>query len=302
MDIYDSGSRVESVSRFQSLQAGQYWRALADIPDQGICASEVLLIQSIRWVDDAPHTIILRPHPSKIGTSTYLALRTEDGKERRTYFKYDEHRFLLKDFLTFFDVEIDHQRIRNEELLQIQAKVNAIQTELLEAQSNSSILAKVVGDHLLQKSKDSDTSSPDAEPTSYGSCLPALPVENLASIAFGTVSDAIGTGITEARIAQLKTAAGHQHEVATIKAKWIQGKTAEIASTIKAMTPFYEEQAAAALALTEDVRTYVSKLIQGIASLDLYVGKDVVVEAIREGQGASKDVPPNILPKKAFDG
>jgi hypothetical protein len=117
-------------------------------------------------------------------------------------------------------------------------------------------------------------------------------------MATGTISNVIGSGITAEGIAQLKSAANREHQVATIKAKWIQGKTSEIAATITAMTPFYQEQAAAALAQTEDTRAYVAKLMKGIESLDLYILKDVDVTTVREGVSAPEDVPLTFVQRK----
>ncbi len=100
------------------------------------------------------------------------------------------------------------------------------------------------------------------------------------------------------RIVSLKQAAEREHQIATIKSQWIQGKSNEIATTIKALPPYYEEQAAAALAQTEDVRSYVSKLMEGIKSLDLYIGKDVEVTTIREGNPAPNDQQLTFVQKK----
>lgn len=46
---------IEAVARFQSLRAGEYWRSIDAIPHEGIAADTVLLIESIRWVGNAPH-------------------------------------------------------------------------------------------------------------------------------------------------------------------------------------------------------------------------------------------------------
>ena len=291
---------INRLERFQALQAGQYWRATQAIIKEGIDEGTVLLIESIRSVDDAPHTIILRPHPSKIGLQVYLEIPQDDGSIKKTWFKYNEHRFLLNDFLSTFEFEPDHQRIRTDEVWQVQGKINQLQTELLEAQSNPAILADVV-EEKLQEQQANEKSENDKENSSHNTGLPApVPSQNNNAVALarGSVSDAIGMGITAESIALLKEAANREHQIATIKSKWIQGKTTQIAETIKAMTPYYEEQAAAALAQTEDVRTYVAKLMQGIESLDLYVGKDVEVIAIRVGESAPKDVPLTFVQKK----
>ena len=298
---------VERVERFQSLQTGQYWRAQGRIAHEGIDEGEVLLIQSIRCVDDKPHTIILRPHPSKIGRSIDLDVPREDGSVRRNSFLYDEHRLLLSDFLSQFEFEPDHQRIRAGEVRALQGRITALQTELLETQTSPVLLANVVEAGLRERAGDAATAQAnpkrDAPAAQGGEAEPALPVATTApgsmvALATGTVANAIGSGITSEGVAALKAAACREHEVATIKAEWIQGKTTEIATTIKQMTPFYEEQAAAALAQTEDVRSYVAKLLKGIESLDLYIGKGVEVQAVREGRAASKDVPLTFVQRK----
>lgn len=305
-NIVNTEPQIEKIDRFQALQAGQYWRALKDIVAEGIDEGTVLLIQSIRWAEDAPHTIVLRPHPTKIGKDTYLNIPREDGTVSRSWFKYSEHRFLLKDFLAQFEFEPDHQVVRTEELRQIQGKINALQSELMEFQSNPTLIAAVVDDGLRelaeqQQAKDAKTpASTDKQDTVAPAASTQLVSQSrdLATFATGTVADSIGTGITAEGIAALRIAVNKEHQIATIKSEWIQGKTGEIAATIQAMTPFYKEQAAAALAQTEDVRAYVTKLMQGIESLDLYVGKDVEVETICEGEPAPNDAPLTFVQKK----
>lgn len=299
MNIIPSEQPFEAVARFQSLQSGQYWRAQRSIVEQGIDEGTVLLIQSIRWVDNAPHTIILRPHPLKLGQSVYLQIPQEDGTTRRTYFTFNEHRFLLADFLSDFAFEPDHQRIRSDEVRQVQEQINVLQNELLQTQSNPALLASVVEAGLRQHQEASSNGL--GSEAANGALLPmATPGAQLdvAGIAHGTVANAIGSGITSEGIEQFKAAAEREHQIATIKAQWIQDKTKQIADTVQQITPFYAEQAAAALAQTEDVRAYVSKLLKGIETLDLYVGKDVHVQTIRQGHGAAKDVPLTFVQQK----
>ncbi len=298
---------VKRIARFQSLQSGQYWRAQRTIVEEGIDEGTVLLIQSIRWIDDAPHTIILRPHPSKIGQRVYLDIPQDNGSTRRSYFVYDEHRFLLNDFLSAFEFEPDHQRIRGNEVRGVQNRINTLQAELLETQSNPVLLANVVeaglreqdekaAEKAAERGDDEDASGELGE-----AALPAvapMPGTSIASLATATVADAMGAGITSEGIAAMKEAANREHQIATIKAQWIRGKTTAIAEAIKQMTPYYEEQAAAALAQTEDVRSYVDKLLEGIESLDLYVGKDVEVNTIREGKPADDGVPLTFVQRK----
>ena len=290
------------LERTQPLQSGQYWRATKEIPEEGIAAGTVLLIQSIRWVDNAPHTIVVRPHPSKFGQRVYLEIPQEDGSTRRSYFVYDEHRFLLLDFLRAFEFEPDFRRIRDAELRDVQNRINVLQAELLETQASPALLTSVVEAGLREHAAAEDTG--DDTIGAHGSRgADPLPTATAASssvvvFASGSVADAIGNGVTSESIAAMKAAANREHQIASVKANWIQEKTDQIAETIAAMTPFYQEQAAAALAQTEDVRSYVARLLQGIESLDLYVGKDVEVQPIREGEGAPKSVPLTFVQRK----
>lgn len=306
-NVVPASPSVDAIHRFQALSAGQYWRSLVDIPQEGIAAETVLLIQSIRWVDDTPHTIIMRSHPSKMGQA--FRRPTDNGYSIESY---GTHRFLLDDFLRLFQFAPDHQEVRNAELAAVQGKINALQNELLQGQANPALLAAHVESELQRQAEESAAKNPPEDVSvpsevsqvsspSQATAIAALCADaELAQVATGSVANAIGFGITEAGIAAMKEAAGREHQIATIKAKWIEDKTGAIAQTIKQMTPFYEELAAAALAQTEDVRTYVAKLMEGIQSLDLYVGKDVVVETLRKGTSAPRDVPLTFVQRKLW--
>lgn len=298
MLITPSAPPLERVARFQALQAGQYWRSLCAVPEQGIEVGEVLLICSIRWVDEAPHTIILRPHPDHYGKTVYLKLPKPDGGLREVSWTYDEHRFLFKDFLEKFEFEPDHQRIRQDEVRRIQGRVTALQAELVESQTDPAKLAAIVEAGLREQKPASPPHTSTLSAPAAGLPAPDLAHRHLIAMGTGTVAEAIGLGITETNIEALKAAAHREHQIATIKSQWIQNKTNEIGAALQAMTPYYAEQAAAALAQTEDTRSYVAKLIEGIESLDLYVGKDVEVKTIRTGPSAPRHEPLTFVQRK----
>lgn len=56
--------------------------------------------------------------------------------------------------------------------------------------------------------------------------------------------------------------------------------------------------AAAQLAAFEESRENVESLMKGIASLDLFIGKDVVVNTIIKGNSAPSDIPLTFVQKK----
>lgn len=279
---------VQRMERFQSLQAGAYWRAKEDFPQHGIAKDEVLLLESIRYADDAPHTIVVRAHPDKYGNS-YPVTRTQGERTYTTYETHGTHRFLVEDFLLGFEFEPDHERIRQEEVLRIQGRITDLQGDLMRAQTDPSVLAQVVEDKLGEQA---------ATDSSAGANLPAIPVPPSQLLGGATLTDVMRVGLTSEQVEAMRTVADRQHEIATIKANWIRSKTDTIAATVKRMTPYFEEQAAAALARTEDVRNHVSKLKRGIETLDLYVGKDVFVETLVDGESAPAGEPLTLVQRK----
>lgn len=281
---------VQRMERFQSLQAGAYWRAKEDFPEHGMTKDEVLLVESIRYADDAPHTVVVRAHPDKYGNS-YPVTRTQGERTTTTYATHGTHRFLVEDFLNGFEFEPDHERIRQEEVQRIQGRITDLQADLMRAQTDPAVLAKVVENKLAEKAA--------ADPAAaQGRNLPAIPVPPSQLLGGATLTDVMRVGLTSDQVEAMRTVADRQHEIATIKANWIRSKTETIASAVKRMTPYFEEQAAAALARTEDVRNHVSKLKRGIETLDLYVGKDVVVETLVDGESAPTGEPLTLVQRK----
>ncbi|HGO4661621.1 TPA: hypothetical protein MCO89_005356, partial [Klebsiella pneumoniae] len=66
-DIVRNEDSVERIARFQSLQSGEFWKSKQNIDEEAIRAGDVLLLMSIRWVENYPHTVILRSHPRHYG-------------------------------------------------------------------------------------------------------------------------------------------------------------------------------------------------------------------------------------------
>lgn len=294
MEIEKHQADVERIERFQSLQSGQYWRANEQIGHEGIDKDEVLLLESIKWVDDAAHTIVLRAHPLKYDTSGNYEYPDGNGGTVTRWIHWRQHSFVLADFLDRFEFEPDAAAVRTRELASVQAAVDRKQAEMLEFSTNPEVVAKVIEDGLKKAAEQERAEN-------GGTNLPALSPEAsraAASVATGTVSNALMAGMTEQKIEMLKAAAGREHLIATIQSNWIAEHSKAISDTIGKMTPFYHEKAAAALAQTEDVRNYVAKIMSGVASLDLYIGKDVFVETIREGESAAKGEPLTFVQSK----
>ncbi|MEL4920868.1 hypothetical protein ROL72_28420, partial [Klebsiella pneumoniae] len=87
-DIIPHQQQPERLHKFHSLKGGQYWRAKNDIPEQCIEQDEVLLIDSLRWVDNALHTVILRTHPSKYGKDFVFIFTDAAGRSCRPTYSF----------------------------------------------------------------------------------------------------------------------------------------------------------------------------------------------------------------------
>lgn len=298
-DLIPHEPKIEKIERFQALQAGHYWRAITNIPEHAIEQDETLLLVSLKWVDNAPHTIVMRAHPSKYDKQVKVVVPKDDGTTRETWVHCGEHEFLLRDFLRSFEFEENHEEIRAREIQAVQGRVQELQRELVDGQRDQQFMAAIAHEKLAE-AEAAELRRSGANDEQIQEALGQLSADQSRSLALvsGSVADAIGTGITTEAIEELRVSVQREGKLAQYKADWITQKSNEIAKTIQAVTPFYQELAAAALAGSEDIRSYVVKLLQGIESLDLYVGKDVIVETICKGASAPRSEPLTFVQKK----
>lgn len=273
---------MDKIDTTQTLEAGQYWRATASIDQMDIHQDMVLLVESIKWVDGSPHTIILRAHPLVIAK-----LNASSGSPRNHSEKY-QHKLLIKEFLLNFVYEPDYERIRQEELASIQKDITDAQQELAQAQQDPEKLASIVMQRLALDSDGSQELLP----------LPAPSTKAAHHEKSGDLAEAIGKGVTETSINEMKSIAERQVAVAQVQQEWFSEKTEKIANRIAAMTPFYEEQAAAAIAKTESVTAHIDKMKKGIESLDLYLGKGVSITTLKQGESAPFHAPLTFVQQK----
>ncbi|APC19474.1 hypothetical protein BLL42_27455 (plasmid) [Pseudomonas frederiksbergensis] len=279
----------ERLEKFQSLSAGQFWRALMGIPKYAIQQDMVLLIESIAWVDNQPHTISVRAHPDQYGQHVKVEWTDEQGQNRQGYVTCETHEFRISSFLQKFEFEPAHEQIRQRELAAAQGRVFALQQDLVDTQSSPEKMAKLIAAGLEESARKSANSNPAGQ-------LP-IAIDHTARVP-QNLSSFLSSGITESSIAVMKAQAERSHAIATIQGNWITTKTKEIEQAIKRMTPYFDEYGAAALAHTEEVRVYVDKIMAGIKSLDLYIGKDVEVTTLRKGASACSSNPLTIMQRK----
>lgn len=113
-----------------------------------------------------------------------------------------------------------------------------------------------------------------------------------------SLGSALSSGIDETKIAQLQQVVEFRHEIAQAQIDWIKEKNSAISRAVQAITPYLEESAAAQLAVADESRETLNKLMDGIKSLDLYIGKDVVVNTIKEGDSAPAHIPLTFVQRK----
>lgn len=282
---------TQKIARFQTFKAGEYWKALSAIAERNIEESEVLLIESIRWVDEKSHTVVIRAHPSKYDRYVTIEYVDDDGETRTRNAKYTTHEFLVDDFLNRFEHEPEADSIREDELSEARQFIDDLQRKFVATQSDPDKMQAIVDAGLSERADKSDEET-----------LPARQedLHALGEIAKGSASDAVSGGITESAVEQVKSAIEQQRQIAEVKSDWIQKQTSEITDAVSRLTPYFEEKAAAALSATQDARTYAETLRKGIDTLDLYVGKGVDVETICEGESAPYTAPLSFMQKRLW--
>jgi len=257
---------ADFIERFETLEAGRYWRAVNPAEDSDIPADQVLLLESIRWVDNDPHTIIVRSHPASGRTTRY--------------------RFRLSEFLDRFEFEPRGEEIRAEELKEAQNDIQVEQKRLMDAQ---------VSPEALRTAMQKDGFLPDAPGT-------GMAVQrNLGAAARVQTLPALFSKInSEQSLATLVDSANQVRDEATAQTKWLTERVKAIQGKVERLSPFFAEKAAAAMAATEDVRTDVDMIMRGLQTLSLFVGKNVNVERIREGASAPSDIPLTLQQRRLF--
>ena len=301
----DAGNTTR-IERFQSLQAGEFWRVTSEFSSDRnhyvFPLDQVLLIKSIKWVENQPHTIVLHPHPSLVGKTTRTEVIGEDGETRIYHTQHDEYMLLLNEFLSHFEYEPNYERFRKEEIDKVQSRIDALQIELAttpaDPEKMNAIIEKGLADLEEKKAASQKKDASEKSTLPVKTVLSHDEIQQATSKATGSLVSVLNDNLNSDSIDAMKQVAERQFDVANIKAKWIESKTSEIASTINELMPYYKERAVASMAATEDVRSYVDELMNGIQSLDLYVGNDVEVETIKEGESAARDVPLTFVQQK----
>lgn len=263
---------LEQFKHHQSLAPGYYWRATQHLPmcrnerqdiRRTIPAEEVLLLVEVEQFDGVEHTVVLQCHP-----------RHGEG----------QHRLLMEDFLLAFRPEPDGEQVRQQEIAAIHDDVATLQEEIARGQVDPTVMGPAVEAGLR------DWLAHQADDKTDGEEGVDAPTENALAIPGGRFRTDVGFALDN-RLTQADTRAMHQiaereGKIAQLKAEWLTERTTTIAEKLEALAPFYAEKSAVAMARISGIRRQADEIMRGIASLDLYTGKNVTVETLCEGAGA----------------
>lgn len=266
IDKLNEKTKTQRFERFVALSNGQYWRANFTSEEMGISVGQILLISQIDDVDNRPHTIHIRLHPSAI-------------KPFKT-----TQKFLVDDFLERFEhVESDiAEASRESDLRAIQDKIKDSQDELNNAYSNPSLMNSLIEDE-LPKPKSDVTALPIKHEALGADIVGAVKSRNLVNL--------MSKSLTSNGVNQIRSGLEEQRDIAMRRSEWIQMRTNRLTRMANEMTPYFEEKAALQLALSKDMMDHVDELMKGIASLNLYTLKDVDLITLASGPDAPSDIP-----------
>lgn len=255
------GPKVDSVEQFIALNPGEFWRALVDGHRGSVLKGHVLMIQQIDEVEGELHTIHVRVHPSLI-------------EKHPTKVKY-----LVDDFLESFEFvpKQEAELIRQREIEAIQNHISESQSELNEACADIKVM-----DRLVEQELPALESDKTGLPVKYE----AVGADIVGAVKTQKVSALMTQGLTPNGIEQIKSGLQQQKDIVVRRAEWLQLRTNRLSTIAKGMTPYFEEKAALALAVTQEMRDHVDGLMKGIGSLNLYVLKNVGVQTLKEGSSA----------------
>jgi len=261
-------------------QPGEYWRlrdpgnAPDDLLEMFRAVGDtypddpVVLVTDVLYVGNAPHTVITTHHP-----------RAEHDGSTHTTFSY---------FTTHFDLAPDGADVRRRELLAIEAEVGSLSAEMEREPTDEELR------HI-----DIPADDDDVEQRAYADLAPQLPK---------TLPTKTGTALAAtshlpsvfARSATLLSTA--QDELATTRrrAEWLTQHATAIATRTGWIGAFHAERAKIALAKVASQQHYIAEMKKGIASLEIYTGKDVEVEQLTFGDDAAPSERLHLLQRRLF--
>ncbi|MFL9611014.1 hypothetical protein ACKF11_13085 [Methylobacillus sp. Pita2] len=253
------------------VQAGMYFRAKHDIDisdrlshtlgeaghPKVIPEGTVMLVADVHHIDQKPHTVIFLPHPDWINFYNYRGYKIDQ-----------EIKFLIDDFAASFEFSMDAEEIRLMERAKAEKRIAEIQDEMRMLQENPSEFQR---QYMLKQQAE-------------GKTLPALVMPGRI------VADVTGA-IQSGEIEQFQRQVEAGKDLITFAATTITGLADKLSDAVKNLTPYYEELANVAIAKVSESTSNAAIIMDGVQTLDLWIGKGVEIYTIREGRSADPSIP-----------
>lgn len=275
--VVESKGSTETIERFVSIQAGQYWQALEDDLHKQIAKGDILLLTQVDHVDNTPHTMHLRFHPTKIESWS------------------KEAKFYIDKFLSCFS-HVDEAvaaKSRDADLAAVHGRIAAEQQSMNEACVDLKLLDSIISQEEAKRQiARGEANLPQVQAYVPESAVSAIQSQQLTAL--------IDTQLTADSIDAIKSVMANQGSIIQKRSDWIQAKTKKIQEIVARTVPFYEEKAAVALALTSEMRLQINKLMQGVESLNLYTLKDVEILPVSDGISADRSVKVTVMQDVLF--
>lgn len=262
VDNNENKNQQESVTRINGdvyLKAGTFCRANTDITITkmpNIPIGEVLLISKLKFAHNIIHAVCVRVHPDHIKNASR-----------------ENYEFLFDDFLEKFSLipQEEGLAIRKRELERIQNGVNQYQKEFFETQSDPEKMMQIA---LEIYSKRIESNDLKMDPQVAG---------NIDAVAL------IGNGLDTTKLEAFRDSLNKPMDLIKIQSEWLQEQTANIQKLAEGVFPFIIESAEVARAQTSEIEKTINDTMKSIKNMDLYLGTNVEVLTIVEGQGAAPE-------------
>lgn len=200
-----------------------------------------LLAVRLHFLDDALHSVEMAAHP-------------EDADRANLAFMTDE-------FFTFFVADDDGEKVREEEIAVVQARIADVQARLA------------------------------APPPQSAGLLPS-PVQKRP-----TTTDLVHAVDRKEDLAGRAKAMTVQAEE---RMKFLQDGAKDITSQTTLLANYYQEKAHAALALVGDHIQFARDIAEGLQTLSLYTGEGVTVETVCTGASADPSEPLTLYQNRLY--
>ena len=278
---------VSRIRRFDSVNGGQYWRTLADVPELVTVRiktehrrpemGETGYLEGVKSWDqpygDYPTRHETVERTAMPGGRTFLvkSVRYADGAahvivlaphpsehaEARRYGKPEDRTFLLDEFFEAFERDSAPEQTRAAEIAEVQGRIATLQADLVAGPTHIPLLQAPAG-------------------------------------AVAPTMDALVRQSNQ--LAAMREQAQQVMETSKRRADWLEAKSKAVGAAVAELTPYFGEQAVAAMAAVEDTTAFVAEIQRSLTTLGLYTGEGVEVDTVADGEPAPADKKATFFP------